>query len=133
MPTASETVTAFLALWDRPGGMAQAVRDYFTPDTVYENIGMSRTRGVDEAIDFLSSFGSDASQLAMRADTLTMAEAGDKVLTERIDHILGTDGEPAASFAVMGIFEVAGGKIVAWRDYFDTAAFGGQGQAADSR
>jgi limonene-1,2-epoxide hydrolase len=129
MPTPSETVTAFLALWERPGGMAQAVRDYFTADTVYENIGMSKTTGPDEAIGFLSGFGSNPAELAMRADTLTMAVAGAKVLTERVDHILGANGEPAASFPVMGIFEVADGKIIAWRDYFDTAGFAGQPQA----
>jgi limonene-1,2-epoxide hydrolase len=128
MPTPSETVTAFLALWDRPGGIAQAVRDYFTPATVYENIGMSKTTGADEAVAFLSGFGANAAELAMRADTLILAATGAKVLTERIDHILGPDGEPSASFAVMGIFEVADGKITAWRDYFDTAAFAGQEQ-----
>jgi limonene-1,2-epoxide hydrolase len=28
---------------------------------------------------------------------------------------------------VMGIFEIEGGKITAWRDYFDTKSFGGEG------
>jgi limonene-1,2-epoxide hydrolase len=115
-------------MWDRPGGMAQAVRDYFTAETVYENIGMSRTTGPDEAVGFLGGFGSEPTQLAMRADMLAIAVAGDKVLTERVDHILGPGGQPTATFPVMGIFEVADGKIVAWRDYFDTAAFAGQPQ-----
>jgi len=35
--------------------------------------------------------------------------------------MLGVDGNPAMSIRLMGTFEVAGGKITAWRDYFDTA------------
>jgi limonene-1,2-epoxide hydrolase len=128
MPTPNETVTAFLAMWDRPGGLAQAIRDYFTHDTVYENVGLSKTTGPDEATAFLSGFGSTPAELAMRVDTLSLAAAGDKVLTERIDHILGPDGEPVTSFPVMGIFEVVDGKITAWRDYFDTAGFAGPPQ-----
>ena len=56
----------------------------------------------------------------MRIDVLTSAETGNKVLNERIDYLLGADGEPVMTVPVMGIFEVSGGKITAWRDYFDT-------------
>ena len=44
MPTPTETVTTFLDLWDRPGGLAQAIRDYFTPDAVWENHGFVTSR-----------------------------------------------------------------------------------------
>ena len=129
MPSPLETVTTFLDLWDRPGGLAQAIRDYFTPDAVWENHGFVTSKGIDEAMGVLSGFGQDADSLVMRVDTLAIAAQGNKVLTERTDHIVGPDGKPAISFPVMGIFEVTSeGKISAWRDYFDTKGFADQWQ-----
>ena len=122
----AETVTAFLAMWKRPGGFAQSLRDCFAPDAVYENVGLSRTVGAEAAIAWLSDSGADPATFAMEADTQAMAAVGNRVLTERIDYILGPDGGRVATFPVMGIFEVADGKIAAWRDYFDTAGHSGQ-------
>ena len=64
----------------------------------------------------------------MRVDNLAVAEIGNKVLTERIDHVLDKDGNAIMSIRVMGIFELDGSKITAWRDYFDTAGLAGGGQ-----
>jgi len=58
----------------------------------------------------------------MKIDMLAIAESGSKVLTERIDWLLGADGEVVMKVPVMGIFEIADGRITAWRDYFDTKA-----------
>lgn len=124
MPSPLETVTQFLDLWDQPGGVARAIREYFTPDTLWVNEGFTTTRGIDEALGVLSGFGQDVDTLVMRVDTLAIAAQGNKVLTERIDHIVGPDGNPAMSIPLMGIFEVTqDGKISAWRDYFDTKGF----------
>jgi limonene-1,2-epoxide hydrolase len=50
-------------------------------------------------------------------EIVNFAVAGNVVLTERVDHIVLVDvGEIAA--AGMGVFEVTGDKITAWRDYF---------------
>lgn len=128
MATPTQTVTAFLDAWEGPGGIAQAIRDYFTPETVWENVGMSKTTGPDEAMGVLAGFGESADKVAMTVDNLAVAPIGGKVLTERVDHVLGPDGKPAMSIRVMGTFETEGGKITAWRDYFDTAGFGGGGE-----
>jgi limonene-1,2-epoxide hydrolase len=117
----TDTVTAFLAMWTRPGGFAQSIRDHFAPEAVYENVGMSRTVGAEGAIAWLAESGADPATFAMRADTLAIAAEGNRVLTERVDHLLGPDGQSVGVFPVMGSFEVVDGKIVAWRDYFDTA------------
>ena len=131
MPTPSETVTTFLAQWDRPGGLAQAIRDMFTKATVWDNVGFVSSVGIDQALKVLAGFGQDAGSLIMRVETLSLAASGNKVLTERIDHIVDSaSGKPSISFPVMGIFEVEGGKIIAWRDYFDTAGFASQWQGA---
>lgn len=41
------------------------------------------------------------------------------MLTERVDRFVRADGSEIAAARLMGIFEVEGDKIVAWRDYFD--------------
>ena len=129
MSTPTEIVTAFLSAWEKPSGFADALRDYFTAGTVWENVGMSKTTGPEEAMGVFAGFGSDSGMLTMRVDTLAIAATGDKVLTERVDHVLGADGKPVMSIPVMGAFEVKDGKITAWRDYFDTAAFQQQGSS----
>ena len=127
MATPTEIVTAFLATWEKPGGFAEGVNRYFKPDTVWENVGMSKTTGPEEAAGLFANMGGGGGPLVMRVDNLAVAETGGKVLTERVDHVLGPDGQPAMSIPVMGTFEVEGDKITAWRDYFDTAGFAQQG------
>ncbi|MEJ5978343.1 limonene-1,2-epoxide hydrolase family protein [Novosphingobium sp. PS1R-30] len=121
MTTPAETVTQFLALWERPGGLDQSVRDHFTATTVWENVGLARTTGIDEAIalnhQLMDSFG----LTTIKVDNLAVATTGSKVLTERIDHMVAADGTVLFSAPVMGIFEIEGGRIAAWRDYFDSA------------
>jgi limonene-1,2-epoxide hydrolase len=52
------------------------------------------------------------------------AQVGDTVLTERIDRFV--IGGKSVVLPVMGAFDLRGGKIAAWRDYFDMATWGRQ-------
>ena len=79
MPTPLETVGTFLDLWDRPGGLAQAIRDFFTPDAVWENHGFVTSKGIEETMGVLSGFGQDADSLIMRVEVLAIAAQGNKV------------------------------------------------------
>ena len=54
-------------------------------------------------------------------EIIQIAASGDVVLTERIDRFIGTD--KTIELPVMGTFEMSDGKISAWRDYFDMAAW----------
>jgi limonene-1,2-epoxide hydrolase len=97
------------------------VRPLLADDVVYHNIGMAASVGIEATVENL------ASQWAMFPTTYefgmrTAAAAGDVVLTERIDHI--GSGETSYPVPVMGAFEVRDGKIVRWRDYFDTGLLG---------
>lgn len=120
-----EIVSDFLSGWERVGGLSDAIGKWFTPETIWENVGMSRTTGPDEAQAFVVAFG-QGKPVSMRVETLAIAAQGSRVLTERIDHVLGEDGQAVMSIRLMGIFEVYDGKIAAWRDYFDTAPFAAQ-------
>ncbi len=129
MTTPTETVMAFLAMLEQPGGFSEGVRAFFTPTTRYLNVGMSDTTGVDETLAFIQGFEASTGAGVLRVDMLAMAEVANKVLTERIDHLCTTDGTVVMSLAVMGTFEVADGKLTGWRDYFDTAGLAGGGAA----
>ena len=131
MPSASDTVTRFLARWAEPGELDQAFREAFTPETVWENIGMARTVGVDEALALNHSFEERFGLASIRVENLAVAEVRvakedgkrvDKVLTERIDHLLDREGRTIMAARCMGVFEVADGKILAWRDFFEPPA-----------
>ncbi len=56
---------------------------------------------------------------------LSIAENGNKVLTERIDKF-DMPGGKRVELPVMGTFVITGGKISLWRDYFDLASFTSQ-------
>lgn len=121
------TVEAFLTKLGEPGGFGAAVRQWFTPATVYENVGLSKTTGVEQAMAVVEQFETGFGACAIRVDTLSICAAGNKVLTERIDHLVDASGKVLASIPLMGMFEVEEGKVTAWRDYFDTAPFRGEG------
>jgi limonene-1,2-epoxide hydrolase len=129
MATPTEIVIAFLARWDMPGGLDAAIRDCFTPGCAWENHGLAVTKGPDEAIALNAQLGETAGIAAIRVENLAVAATGNKVLTERIDHMLDAAGQTLFSAPVMGIFEIEDGRIAAWRDYFDSAdAAGAFGQ-----
>ena len=120
MAKPSDVVSGFIALWEQDDGFTSAVNRYFRDDTVWENHGLLTTTGKQEALAFYHEFSRATGMTAMKIDMLAVGEAGNKVLTERIDRILDAAGVEVMTVPVMGIFEVEDGKIAAWRDYFDT-------------
>ncbi|WP_170234946.1 limonene-1,2-epoxide hydrolase family protein [Croceicoccus sediminis] len=126
MPTSTEVVENFLDLCTKgKAGIQQALREYFTPETVWENVGLACTTGVDEALAFLAEAEQSAGITHFAVEMLSIVAGGDRVLTERVDHLVTPDGTPVVTIRLMGIFEVADGKIAAWRDYFDPAPLKG--------
>lgn len=127
MSTPADIVKSFLGMWESPGGIEKAIRSYFTPKTVYENVGMGVTTGPDEAMAVMEGFTAALGMRTMWAENLAVAHSGNTVLTERIDHVRDEAGKTLMSIRVMGAFEVSDGKISAWRDYFDTAGLAAGG------
>ncbi len=121
--TALETAQAFMTSWTIPNGLEASLNKYFTPDCRYENIGMSKTTGPAEAIAFFAEFAKVCPFVAIEMDLLSIAAAGEAVLTERVDHLKGADGKTLLSIPLMGIMKIRNGQVYEWRDYFDTAPF----------
>ena len=118
MPTPMEIVTAFCAAFPEDGGRI-AVRRWFTPQTLWVNEGVAVTTGVEEAIAMIDSSETSLGIATVRIEMLAIAADGNRVLTERLDRFERADGSEIGAAKVMGIFELDGDHIVAWRDYFD--------------
>ncbi len=111
-------VTSLAAAW--AAADLDRIMEHFTDDAVYENVGMGAMTGATEIRAGIEGF------LAMGSfhfDTLRQVVDGDVVMNERVDTISMTDNEVA--LRLMGVFETRGGRIAAWRDYFDMSAFTG--------
>ncbi|MCK1513227.1 nuclear transport factor 2 family protein [Bradyrhizobium sp. 190] len=118
MPTPIETATAFCAAFSKDHGKS-AVRQWFTPDTIWVNEGISVTTGIDEALVALEAVEKAVGIKDAHFEMLAIAADGNRVLTERLDRLKRADGSEIGAAMVMGIFEVEGNRIIAWRDYYD--------------
>lgn len=118
MPTPIETVSAFCAALAEDAGRP-AIRRWFTPNTRWVNEGLAVTTGIDEAIALIDGMEMSMGISTVHIDMLAIAADGSRILTERLDRFERADGSEIGRAKVMGIFELEGDKIVAWRDYFD--------------
>jgi limonene-1,2-epoxide hydrolase len=92
-----------------------AILSYFTDDAVYHNIPVDPVVGKDAIRSMMEMF--TAGVEGMEFKVLNIVAAGDVVLTERVDVFRLPN--KSIELPVMGTFELRGGKIAAWRDYFD--------------
>ncbi len=117
-----DLVLEFVANWGpTKKDMFATFERFFTEDTVWENVGLARTVGLDQAKAFVDGFPGGIDHIDV--ETLHIAAAGNVVLTERIDYLYNAAGGLVATLRLAGAFEIKDGRIVQWRDYFDTAAF----------
>jgi limonene-1,2-epoxide hydrolase len=91
----------------------------FTDGAVYHNIPMQAVTGPDAIREVLNGFISSSSEVQW--DLLHIVADAGVVMTERVDKFKMND--TWIELPVMGTFEVADGKITAWRDYFDLGQF----------
>jgi len=94
--------------------------NYLTEDCVHDDKPVGIHRGKEEIRKF---FAPQMEQLeSFRAEMKGSMSAGDTVMNERVDWI-GLKGGKKAELPVMAVFEIRGGKIAVWRDYYDMATF----------
>lgn len=117
-----QIVTEFLGAW---AGSVETLRgsfhDYLADDVVYENVDLTHTTNRGDALKLIDNFLPGLDHITI--DMLAIAVIGNKVLTERIDYLRDKSDKVLSSIRVMGIFEVEGDRITAWRDYFDMRPF----------
>lgn len=116
----TKIVLDFMDAWNRMDW--DAVVSAFSEDVVYHNIPMERLQGKAAVAEFITT-GMDLESVDWQV--LSIAENGNKVLTERVDNFYLVGGK-TVSMPVMGTFEIENGQITAWRDYFDLSTFTSQ-------
>jgi limonene-1,2-epoxide hydrolase len=95
------------------------VMEFFTDDAVYHNIPLKPARGKAEIRKTIDGFMTGTTSVEFKI--LNSASAGAVVFNERVDSF-ELNGKHL-SLPVTGVFEVSGGKIKAWRDYFDLTSY----------
>jgi limonene-1,2-epoxide hydrolase len=123
-------------------GAEQVVRDFFasletsdfdkgrvafaegiTEDCLWANSGFPTCAGKHECLGMWDGFHQASGFVGLRVEMIAIASAGEVVVTERVDHLLGPTGEVIASIALAGTLVVRDSKIAVWRDYFDPRPF----------
>jgi limonene-1,2-epoxide hydrolase len=104
--------------------MCASFAKYFATDGIWWNTPrFPQVTGVDEAVEQILR-PSNESALAMdriHVETLNIAQVGNLVYNERIDHIIRADGTVVLSIPISGVIEFNDEGLVAhWRDYCDT-------------
>jgi limonene-1,2-epoxide hydrolase len=113
----ADLIRDFCAAWSRLD--LDELMSYFADDAVYHNMPGPPAEGRDAVRRTIESFlkGWDRTEWEIR----NIAANGNVVFAERVDR---TDaGERHVDLPLVGVFEVEGGKIRAWRDYFDLATY----------
>lgn len=110
-------VTDFCQSWTRKN--VDEILSYLTDDCFYHNIPMEPCVGKAAIRKFVEPFMKDADTVNFEIKHTT--SAGNAVMNERVDRFIM--GPKKIEIPVAGVFEIRGGKISAWRDYFDLATF----------
>lgn len=114
--SSKDVVLAFIDAWNRVD--MEGVYALMTPDIFYHNIPLEPARGLEAVKAVVASFPPfNACEWIVH----NIAETGNTVLTERTDRF--RIGDSWMALPVMGTFEVEGGRIRSWRDYFDLQQF----------
>jgi limonene-1,2-epoxide hydrolase len=114
--TNTEIVLAFIDSWNRMDW--DAVMAALHEDVIYHNIPMEKLEGKAAAEQFIRGMQPEG----VDWETISIAESGNRVLTERVDRF-DMPGGRKVELPVMGTFEIVDGRIIAWRDYFDLDTF----------
>lgn len=110
-------VREFIAAWSRLN--ADELVEFFTPDGTYHNMMAKPVSGRDNLRTFIGGFIKAWTETAW--DVLNIVSSGDIVIAERLDRTKA--GERSVDLPCCGVFEMSGGKVKLWRDYFDLATF----------
>jgi limonene-1,2-epoxide hydrolase len=116
MPNNEQIVRDFLAAWPRK--KIDELMSYFTDDAVYHNVPVDPIKGKAEIRKVFEGF---LGAFSIELIVINAGSGGNCVFTERIDRF-DMNGKQF-DLPVNGVFELRGGKIASFRDYFDLASF----------
>ena len=120
--THADRMIAFFAKWDSDfDTMVESFREIFAENAAWWNAdALPLVHGIDEAIEqvLVPSRDTALAMECIRVEMRGVAQVGNTVFHERIDHILRKDGSIVISIPIAGVTVFNDeGKIVDWRDY----------------
>jgi limonene-1,2-epoxide hydrolase len=116
--TDNETIVRnFIAAWSRLD--ADELVGFFTEEGSYHNMVAKPVSGRDNLRKFIARFLQGWT--ATEWEILNILSRGDVVVAERIDRT--RLGDKKVDLPCVGVFEMQGGRIKVWRDYFDLATY----------
>jgi limonene-1,2-epoxide hydrolase len=114
----NETIVRdFIAAWSRLD--VDEIAGFFAPDGVYHNMPMAPVAGRERVAGYIAAFVKDWTSTDW--EILTLIGRGDWVVAERIDRT--RIGDKPVDLPCCGVFQLEGGKIKLWRDYFDLGIY----------
>jgi limonene-1,2-epoxide hydrolase len=115
-----DVVAEFVRSWGKRD--IDRIMGFFRDDAVYINIPIDPPAQGKQAIrNVIAGFVGMAQEIEFVVHNTAENEAKGVVMNERTDRF--RMGDKWVEARVMGVFELEGGKIRAWRDYFDLAEF----------
>ncbi len=110
-------IIEFISSWSELN--AEKLADFFTEDGIYHNMPMEPVQGREKVKQFITGF--IQSWTSTTWELLSIVSEGDIVIAERLDRTQA--GEKSVDLPCVGIFQMKGGKIKSWRDYFDSKTY----------
>ena len=104
----------FFEAWNRRA--LDAILDCLAEDCFYHNIPMEPVLGRAAIGPYIAPIIAQCSAIEWNVKAIAEDEQG-RVLNERLDRLQINGGW--LEIPLMGVLEFSGGKISAWRDYFD--------------
>ena len=112
-----KAIRDFVAAWSRldPAELA----GFFADDGVYHNMPAAPVQGRENIEQMIAGFISPWTHTDW--EILNLVADGDLVVVERLDRTKA-EGK-GVDLPCTGVFEMEGGKIKVWRDYFDMSTY----------
>lgn len=117
MQSNEAVIREFIAAWSSLDAARLAA--YFTEDGTYHNIPSQPVSGRANIQAMISNFTRPWQSTVWEISNV--AAVGNLVMVERVDHTV-VAGQ-TISLPCVGVFEMEGGKIKLWRDYFDLTTY----------
>lgn len=110
-------IREFMAAWSRLD--PDELVGFFAEDGTYHNMPTQPVTGRENLRPFIAGFlrGWTSTQW----DVLHLIAQGEVVIAERLDRTMV--GDKPVDLPCCGVFEMEGGKIKVWRDYFDLGTY----------
>ena len=117
MPANEDIVREFIRTWSTLD--PDRIVAFFADDGVYHNMPMAPVSGRAQLRGFIAGFVKNWTVTDW--EIVNLVSAGPIVIAERMDRT--KVGEKNVDLPCCGVFELEGGKIKVWRDYFDMATY----------